>query len=173
MPDFADIVLADNVPESAYFKEPETLKTCRMYSISRFAYVLYWLATWLVPSMSLTIAVQWDTGYTGSAVQSVSSSICRQGRYVIAGLIRARQVKHAACKPPTMKPHNNSIRINVNYNRSGMWFLYPCKMLIDWLSNIDMGRYMLVDIVVDLAIRSDKAIANTYSERNRSRLAYA
>ena len=33
------------VPESAYFKVPETLKTFRMYSISRFVYVLHWLAT--------------------------------------------------------------------------------------------------------------------------------
>ena len=33
------------VPESAYFKVPETLKTFRMYPISRFVYVLHWLAT--------------------------------------------------------------------------------------------------------------------------------
>ena len=33
------------VPESAYFIVPETLKTFRMYSISRFVYVLHWLAT--------------------------------------------------------------------------------------------------------------------------------
>ena len=36
------------VPESAYFKVPETLKTFRMYSISRFVYVLHWLATRLI-----------------------------------------------------------------------------------------------------------------------------
>ena len=36
------------VPESAYFKLPETLKTFRMYSISRFVYVLHWLATRLI-----------------------------------------------------------------------------------------------------------------------------
>ena len=36
------------VPESAYFKVPETLKTFRLYSISRFVYVLHWLATRLV-----------------------------------------------------------------------------------------------------------------------------
>ena len=36
------------VPESAYFKVPETLKTFRMYPISRFVYVLHWLATRLV-----------------------------------------------------------------------------------------------------------------------------
>ena len=30
------------VPESAYFKVPETLKTYRMYPISRFVYVLHW-----------------------------------------------------------------------------------------------------------------------------------
>ncbi len=33
------------VPESAYFKVPEMLKTFRMYPISRFVYVLHWLAT--------------------------------------------------------------------------------------------------------------------------------
>ena len=33
------------VPESAYFKVPETLETFRMYPISRFVYVLHWLAT--------------------------------------------------------------------------------------------------------------------------------
>ena len=33
------------IPESAYFKVPETLKTVRMYPISRFVYVLHWLAT--------------------------------------------------------------------------------------------------------------------------------
>ena len=33
------------VPESAYFNVPETLKTFRMYPISRFVYVLHWLAT--------------------------------------------------------------------------------------------------------------------------------
>ncbi len=33
------------VPESAYFNAPETLKTFRMYPISRFGYVLHWLAT--------------------------------------------------------------------------------------------------------------------------------
>ena len=36
------------VPESAYFKVPETLKTFRMYPISRFVYVLHWLATRLL-----------------------------------------------------------------------------------------------------------------------------
>ena len=36
------------VPESAYFKVPETLKPFRMYPISRFVYVLHWLATRLV-----------------------------------------------------------------------------------------------------------------------------
>ena len=36
------------VPESAYFKVPETLKTFRMYPISRFVYVLHWLATRLI-----------------------------------------------------------------------------------------------------------------------------
>ena len=36
------------VPESAYFNVPETLKTFRMYSISRFVYVLHWLATRLL-----------------------------------------------------------------------------------------------------------------------------
>ena len=33
------------VPESAYFKVPETLKTFRMYPIFRFVYVLHWLLT--------------------------------------------------------------------------------------------------------------------------------
>ena len=33
------------VPESAFFKVPETLKTFRMYSTSRFVYVLHLLAT--------------------------------------------------------------------------------------------------------------------------------
>ena len=33
------------VPESPYFKVPETLKTFRMYPTSRFVYVLHWLAT--------------------------------------------------------------------------------------------------------------------------------
>ena len=33
------------VPELAYFKVPETLKTFRMYQISRSVYVLHWLAT--------------------------------------------------------------------------------------------------------------------------------
>ena len=33
------------VPESAYFKVPEMLKTFRMYPISKFVYVLHWLAT--------------------------------------------------------------------------------------------------------------------------------
>ena len=32
------------VPESAYFKVPETLKTFRMYPISRFVYVLHCIA---------------------------------------------------------------------------------------------------------------------------------
>ena len=37
------------VPESAYFKVPETLKTFRMYPISRLVYVeLHWLATRLM-----------------------------------------------------------------------------------------------------------------------------
>ena len=36
------------VPESAYFKVPETLKTFRMYPTSRFVYVLHWLATRLI-----------------------------------------------------------------------------------------------------------------------------
>ena len=36
------------VPESAYFKLPETLQTFRMYSISRFVYVLHCLATRLI-----------------------------------------------------------------------------------------------------------------------------
>ena len=36
------------VPESAYFKVPETLKTFHMYPISRFLYVLHWMATRLV-----------------------------------------------------------------------------------------------------------------------------
>ena len=50
------------VPESAYFKVPETLKTVRMYPTSRFVYVLYWLAIeflytlrvrpWAVPKKS-------------------------------------------------------------------------------------------------------------------------
>ena len=39
------------VPESAYFKVPETLKTFRMYSTSRFVYVLHWLAARLVSKM--------------------------------------------------------------------------------------------------------------------------
>ena len=33
------------VPESAYVNVSETLKTFRMYPISRFVYVLHWLAT--------------------------------------------------------------------------------------------------------------------------------
>ena len=33
------------VPESAYLKVPETLKTFRMYPMSGFVYVLHWLAT--------------------------------------------------------------------------------------------------------------------------------
>ena len=36
------------VPESAYFKVPEMLKIFCMYSISRFVYVLHWLATRLL-----------------------------------------------------------------------------------------------------------------------------
>ena len=36
------------VPESAYFKVPETLKTFRMYPTSRFVYVLHWLAARLL-----------------------------------------------------------------------------------------------------------------------------
>ena len=40
------------VPESAYFKVPETLKTFPMYPISRFVYVLHWLAT----RLNITVA---------------------------------------------------------------------------------------------------------------------
>ena len=50
------------VPESAYFKLPETLKTFRMYPISRFVYVLYWLATRLQDSAVLLDACIWPEG---------------------------------------------------------------------------------------------------------------
>ncbi len=39
------------VPESAYFKVPEMLKTFRMCPTSRFVYVLHWLATRLLQRM--------------------------------------------------------------------------------------------------------------------------
>ena len=45
------------VPESAYFKVPETLKTFSMYSISRFVYVLDWLGTRLSPDLAISALV--------------------------------------------------------------------------------------------------------------------
>ena len=49
------------VPESLYFKVglPETLKTFRMYSISRFVYVLHWLETRLI-DVTLPVDIRRD-----------------------------------------------------------------------------------------------------------------
>ena len=55
------------VPESAYFKLPETLKTFRMYSISRFVYVLHWLATRLKGRQNASTAA--STPSTGCGIQ--------------------------------------------------------------------------------------------------------
>ena len=49
------------VPKSAYFKVPETLKTFRMYPISRSVYVLHWLATRLNVKESVTTVL---SGYS-------------------------------------------------------------------------------------------------------------
>ena len=46
------------VPKSAYFKVPETLKTFRMYPISRSVYVLHWLATRLLRLQLLLIRIK-------------------------------------------------------------------------------------------------------------------
>ena len=46
------------VPESAYFKVPETPKTFCMYPISRFVYVLHWLATRLLYLTRLSRCLQ-------------------------------------------------------------------------------------------------------------------
>ena len=45
------------VPQSAYFKVPETLKTFRMYTTSSFVYVLHWLATRLLSLLLIEIGL--------------------------------------------------------------------------------------------------------------------
>ena len=65
-----------------------------------------------------TDPVQWDTGFTGSAVQSVCSSICCQGGSAITGIFELDRWNILHANHQQMKPHNNYIRVNVNYNRT-------------------------------------------------------
>ena len=66
------------VPESAYFKVPETLKTFRMYPISRFVYVLHWLATRLYRYFILEKICSQQFGYDVLNTRNVFMKIPRR-----------------------------------------------------------------------------------------------
>ena len=65
------------VPESAYFKVSETLKTFRMYPISRFVYVLHWLATRRVTAKTWMVTAVGGWAYASARVCAcVRACVC-------------------------------------------------------------------------------------------------